>query len=120
MTQQSTTPQTLPLTYEEFERVEIRVGTIVDAVEFPEARKPAWRLRVDLGQLGIKSSSAQVKKLYTREELVGRQVVCVVNFPPKQIGPMMSEVLVTGFRDQNGDTVLASVERLVPNGERLF
>ena len=108
------------ITWDDFERVEIRVGTIVGVDDFPEARKPAWKLTIDLGPLGTKRSSAQLKALYGKEELLGRQVICVVNFPPRQIGPMMREVLTTGFPDAEGNTVLASVERTVPNGARLF
>jgi tRNA-binding protein len=110
-----------PLTWDEFERVDIRVGTIVEAAEFPEARTPAYRLRVDLGpDLGVKQSSAQITDLYTPETLVGRRVLCVVNFPPRQIGPVMSEVLVTGVHRADGAVVLASVDDLdAPNGARL-
>ena len=108
------------ITWDDFERVDVRVGTIVGVDDFPEARKPAWKLTIDLGPLGTKRSSAQLKALYGKEDLLGRQVVCVVNFPPRQIGPMMSEVLTTGFPDAEGNTVLAAVERTVPNGARLF
>ena len=105
----------------DFERVELRVGTIIEVMDFPEARKPAWRLRVDFGpEIGIKTSSAQVKALYAKEELLGRQVVGVVNFPPKQIGPVCSECLVTGFHDAEGRVVLAMPERAVPNGAKLL
>jgi tRNA-binding protein len=105
----------------DFERVELRVGTIIEVMDFPEARKPAWRLSVDFGpQIGVKQSSAQIKALYTKEELLGRQVVGVVNFPPKQIGPVRSEVLVTGFHDAEGRVVLAMPERAVPNGTKLL
>src|ERR687896_1327845 len=105
----------------DFERVELRVGTIIEVTDFPEARKPAWRLRVDFGpEIGVKMSSAQIKALYTKEELLGRQVVGVVNFPPKQIGPVRSEVLVTGFHDAEGRVVLAMPERAVPNGTKLL
>jgi tRNA-binding protein len=105
----------------DFERVELRIGTIIEVMDFPEARKPAWRLRVDFGpEIGVKQSSAQIKALYTREELLGRQVVAVVNFPPKQIGPVRSEVLVTGFHDTEGRVVLAMPERAVPNGTKLL
>jgi tRNA-binding protein len=105
----------------DFERVELRVGTIIEVLDFPEARKPAWRLRVDFGpEIGVKASSAQIKALYTKEELLGRQVVGVVNFPPKQIGPVRSEVLVTGFHDVEGRVVLAMPERAVPNGTKLL
>lgn len=104
----------------EFEAVELRVGTIVAAEEFPEARHPAYRLTVDFGpEVGRKRSSARITDLYTPAELVGRQVVAVTNFPPKQIGPMRSEVLVTGFYRDDGAVVLAVPERAVPNGSRL-
>ena len=105
----------------DFVRVELRVGTIVEVLEFPEARKPAWKLRVDFGaEIGVKVSSAQITALYRKEDLLGRQVVGVVNFPPKQIGPFRSEVLVTGFHDDQGRVVLAMPERPVPNGAKLL
>ncbi|HEY4368274.1 MAG TPA: tRNA-binding protein [Steroidobacteraceae bacterium] len=110
-----------PITWSDFERVDLRVGTIVEVFDFPEARKPAWKLRIDFGaDIGVKMSSAQITALYSREQLVGRQVVAVVNFPPKQIGPFHSEVLVTGFPDAEGRIVLAMPERPVPNGGKLF
>lgn len=104
-----------------FEQVELRVGTIVKAEEFPEAKKPAYKLTIDFGQtIGIKKSSAQITDHYSLQELTGKQVVAVVNFPPKQIGPMMSECLVTGFSDANGEVVLAVPDKRIVNGEKLF
>jgi tRNA-binding protein len=112
---------TPPLTWEEFERVDVRVGRIVAAEPFPEARKPAVRLTLDFGEeLGLRRSSAQLTKYYRPEDLVGRQVVAVVNFPPKQIGPHRSEVLVLGVPDAQGAVVLLQPEREVPLGGRLF
>lgn len=108
------------ISWGDFERVELRVGTIVAVDEFPEARRPAWKLTVDFGELGVKRSSAQITVHYRREDLLGRQVLAVLNFPPKQIGPFRSEVLVTGFADANGAIVLAMPERAVPNGARLI
>ena len=110
----------MPITWQDFENVELRVGTIVAVDEFPQAKKPAYRLTVDFGPYGIKRSSAQITVVYTREELVGRQVLGVLNFPPKQIGPFLSEVLITGFDRGDGAIVLAAVERPVPNGARLI
>jgi tRNA-binding protein len=108
------------ITWNDFEKVELRVGTIIEAFEYPEARKPAYKVKVDFGDLGIKMSSAQITKHYTIEDLVGRQIIGVVNFPKKQIGKFMSEFLVTGFADENGDIVLTTVERKVPNGSKLI
>ncbi|MBU2887483.1 tRNA-binding protein [Gilvimarinus agarilyticus] len=104
----------------DFQKVDIRVGTIVEVEDFPEARQPAYKLKVDFGQeIGVKKSSAQVTALYTKEELLGKQVLAVVNFPPKQIGPIMSECLVTGLHRPDGSVVLSAVDMALPNGARL-
>lgn len=109
------------ITFDDFERVDIRVGTVLKAEPFPEARKPAFKLTVDFGpEIGVKKSSAQITKHYTLEELEGRKVAAVVNFPPRQIGPVMSEVLCLGFPDEEGGVVLVGVDRDVPNGGKLF
>jgi tRNA-binding protein len=108
------------ITYADFERVDIRAGTIIEALPFPEARKPAYKLTIDFGpEIGIKKSSVQITVHYTLEDLVGRQVLAVVNFPPRQIGPVRSEVLTLGFEDEAGAIVLAGVERPVPNGKKM-
>jgi len=106
--------------WNDFQKVELRVGTIVEVHDFPEARNPAYKVIVDFGaEIGIKKSSAQITDLYTKEDLQGRQVLAVVNFPVKQIGPMMSECLITGFHREDGTVVLAMPEGKVPNGARL-
>jgi tRNA-binding protein len=114
-------PAADPIGFDQFLAVDIRVGTIVRVDPFPEARKPSWKLQIDFGEpMGIRKSSAQIVKHYAAEALVGRQVAAVVNFPPRQIGPFMSEVLTLGFPDEEGEVVLVSPERQVPNGGRLF
>ncbi|MEP1742266.1 MAG: tRNA-binding protein [Kangiellaceae bacterium] len=108
------------ISWDEFEKVELRVGTIVQTEEFPEARRPAYILHIDFGaELGIKKSSAQITNHYQSEELVGKQVIAVVNFPDKQIGPIMSQCLVTGFYDKNGEVVLAVPDKPIDNGAKL-
>lgn len=108
------------ITWQDFERVELRVGTILQVDDFPEARKPAYKLTIDFGEVGIRQSSAQITSLYTREELVGKQVLAVVNFPPKQIATFFSECLTTGVADSEGRVVLLSPDHKVPNGSRLY
>jgi len=107
------------ITWGDFERVDMRVGVVVEAREFPEARRPAYQLRIDFGPLGIKRSSAQITRRYAPAELVGRRVVAVVNFPPKQIGPFVSEVLVLGAYDEAGDVILLAPDFEVAPGSRI-
>ncbi len=106
------------ISWEDFENVGLRVGTIVKVDDFPEAKQPAYKLEIDLGELGIKKSSARITEFYSKDDLLGRQVICVTNFPPKQIGPFISEVLTTGFYTDEG-VVLAQPERKVKNGSKL-
>jgi tRNA-binding protein len=106
------------ITWDDFQKVELRIGTVVRAEVFPEARKPSYKLWIDLGELGVKASSAQITRLYGREELVGKQVLCVVNFKPRQVANFISEGLTTGFVLEEG-VVLAKPERKVPKGSRL-
>lgn len=109
------------ISWSDFEKVDIRLGTVIEAAAFPEARKPAIKLRIDFGpDLGVRKSSAQITVHYEPQELVGRQVMAVVNFPPRQIGPFMSEVLTLGFADADGAIVLARADRQTPDGSRLM
>ena len=118
MTPSQRAPQ---ITFDDFMKVDIRVGTIVSAEPFPQARKPAFKLTIDFGaEIGVKKSSAQIKVHYSCEALVGRKIAAVVNFPPRQIGPFMSEVLTLGFPDERGEVVLIGPSVDVPNGGRLF
>ncbi len=107
------------ITWEEFKKVELRVGTVTKVEDFPEAKKSSYKLWIDFGELGTRRSSAQVTKLYRKEELIGKQVICVTNFPPKQAASFISEVLTTGFILGNGEVVLSQPERELPNGVRL-
>ena len=108
------------ITWADFEKVALRAGTVLEVLDFPEARKPAYKLKVDFGDLGVKWSSAQITKHYTGPELIGRQIIGVLNFPEKQVADFMSEFLVCGFADQEGNIILASAERPVPNGSSLI
>jgi tRNA-binding protein len=114
-------PAADPVTFDQFLAVDIRVGTVIAVDPFPEARKPSWKLRIDFGPgIGIRRSSAQIVDHYQPQDLIGRQVAGVVNFPPRQIGPFMSEVLTVGFADEAGAVVLFRPDKPVPNGSRLF
>ena len=108
------------INWQDFEKIELRAGTILEIHEFPKARKPAYKLKIDFGEFGIKWSSAQITRLYSPKELLGRQILAVINFPKKQIADFQSECLVTGLADENGDIVLASTDKPVPNGSKLI
>ncbi len=109
------------ISFDDFLKVDVRVGRIVEAEEFPEARKPAYKMRIDFGpQIGVKRTSAQITRHYTPETLVGKLVMAVVNFPPRQIGPVMSEVLTLGVPDEDGEVVLLTPDKDVPIGGRLY
>ena len=119
MTQPTDKPA--PITFDDFLKVDIRAGTIIEAEPYPEARKPAYKLRIDFGpEIGIKKSSAQITKYYALDDLVGRQVAAVVNFPPRQIGKFMSQVLTLGFPAEDGSVVLIGPDKKIPNGGKLF
>jgi len=107
------------ISWKEFEKVELRVGTIIKAEDFPEAKKPAYKLWIDFGELGIKTSSSQITALYKKEELIGKQVICVINFPVKQVANFKSEILTTGFVLDNDIVILAVPDKKVPNGLKL-
>lgn len=110
----------MEINYKDFEKVDLRVGTILEVEDFPEAKKPSYKLKIDLGkEIGIKKSSAQITEYYSKKELIGKQVVCVVNFPPKQIGPVISEVLTTGFDGEKG-VILTVPDKKVENGMKLY
>jgi tRNA-binding protein len=109
------------ITWDDFTRVDIRVGTVIEVEDFPKARTPAYKLVIDFGaEIGVKKSSARITDIYSKEELLGKQVIGIVNFPPKQIGPFMSECLVTGFQRDDGAVVLAVPDRQVGNGAKLL
>jgi tRNA-binding protein len=108
------------IAWHDFEKVELRAGTVLEVLDFPQARKPAYKLKVDFGKFGTRWSSAQITRHYTKEELIGRQIIGVVNFPKKQIANFMSEFLVTGFADANGDIILSAIDQPVPNGSKLI
>mgnify|MGYP002860423205 CR=1 FL=1 len=121
MNHDSDAPPAPDIAFDDFLKVDVRVGTIVEAEAFPEARKPAFKLRIDFGgAIGIKRSSAQITERHRLEDLVGTQVLAVVNFPPRQIGPAMSEVLTVGFADEDGEVALFQPDRPVRDGSRLF
>jgi tRNA-binding protein len=107
------------ISWEDFEKINIQTGTIVEINDFPKARKPAYQLKIDFGPAGIKKSSAQITKHYSKEQLLGQQIVAVVNFPPKQIGNFYSECLVLGVYDENGEVILLQPERAVKNGQNV-
>ena len=108
------------ISWEDFEQIELRIGSIVEVNDFPEAKKPAYQIKVDFGsKIGLKQSSAQITTLYTKEELIGKQIIGVINFPKKQIGPFISEFLITGFYDENNSVVLAVPDKKIANGEKI-